>query len=449
MINMETIIKNTLCGDIKGLVFEGYNEYRGIKYATAERWKYPTQVTKWDGVYDATEWGACCYQHRAFEDDATVNAFYHNEFRRGLEFTYSEDCLFLNIWTPSEGENHPVAIYIHGGTFTGGSGNESHIKGQEFAKKGIVYATINYRLGPYGFCSHPDLTDENGVCGNFGLFDQQMALKWIKENIKAFGGDPDNITIMGQSAGCMSVDIQLTSDLNKDYFKGAYMMSAATMIRTVNKPMHAKDTKPYWEKVIKEARVNNMEELRKVDPKTLYYSWLNVYNSYNKLTRMKYTFPVFDPYILREDRLSVKNIPDIAYLIGMCSLDMLPPVLRFTDKLWAKTAGKQNKNKCYTYMFDHDLPGDSKRNWHCADMPYAFGNLKTNWRPFTEVDYKIEKEMFESVCAFIKTHNPNNEFVPEWGSDYKKTMTFDNNTTYRNYKLVKLLLHAGRQGPNR
>lgn len=437
----------TPCGEIEGLINNNHYEFKGIRYATAKRWEYPEEVTSWDGIYDAKEYGACCYQRRAFEDDAKCNAFYHREFRRGIDFTYSEDCLFLNIFTPLSGSKLPVAIYVHGGTFTGGSSNEAHINGSAFAENGIIYVSFNYRLGPYGFCSHPDLKDENGLCGNYGLYDQQTAIHWVIHNIEAFGGDPDNITIMGQSAGSMSVDIQLSNEANKDCFKGAFMMSSTAMQRIFNRPMTPEGTKPYWEKVMKKAGVSSMEELRKLDPKSLYYAWLKVYDATKQ--RMRYTFPVFDGKLLKKENFSVKDMPDISYLLGMTSLDMIPPVLRFTNKTWAKTALNQNKNKCYTYMFDHNLPGDKRGNWHCSDMPYVFRTLHTGWRPYTDVDYKISDEMFNSACAFIKNHNPNCPQVPEWTNDYKKTMTFGPKTEFKKYITVKLLLHAGRKGPNR
>ncbi len=154
---MNYIEYTTPCGRIRGIKGEKCAEFRGIRYATAERFAYPKPVTRWDGVYNATEYGNCAYQHRAFEDDAKVNAFYHKEFRKGLSFTYGDDCLFLNIWAPEKAENCPVIIYIHGGSFTGGSANEGHISGEAFAQKGIIMAALNYRLGPFGFCSHPNL----------------------------------------------------------------------------------------------------------------------------------------------------------------------------------------------------------------------------------------------------------------------------------------------------
>ena len=137
--NMKTIEIDTKCGRIKGVEKENTTEWLGIKYATAKRWEYPQTVKKWDGVFDATYFKECAIQHRAFLDDAKVNAFYHNEFRKGLEFTYSEDCLFLNIYAPKNAKDCPVFIYIHGGSFTGGSSNEAHINGTNFAKNGVIF----------------------------------------------------------------------------------------------------------------------------------------------------------------------------------------------------------------------------------------------------------------------------------------------------------------------
>lgn len=243
---MNTVKLKTECGDIVGLDNGSYVEFRGIKYADAGRWEYPVVTDGWDGVYDATAFGDCCYQHRGFEDDAKVNPFYHREFRRGMSFTYSEDCQYLNISAPKNAKKCPVLLYIHGGSFTGGSSNEGHISGKAYAENDIVFVSVNYRLGPYGFCSHPDVADENGVCGNFGLFDQAAALKWIKNNISSFGGDPERITLLGQSAGAMSVDVLLSSPLTRDMVSGAVMLSGAALQRVLSRPLSPQKMKKFW-----------------------------------------------------------------------------------------------------------------------------------------------------------------------------------------------------------
>ena len=151
-------IVNTPCGTLQGCAgrVPGTAAYKGIRYATAGRWEYPTQVTSWEGVYDATAYGNCSYQPRSFYDEELNEKkyFYYNEFRKGETYTYSEDCLFLNVFTPEdakEGDNLPVLIYIHGGGFTGGCGHEKHFDGPVWPAKGVIGVTINYRLGPKGF----------------------------------------------------------------------------------------------------------------------------------------------------------------------------------------------------------------------------------------------------------------------------------------------------------
>ena len=190
--------RTTPCGVISGTSCQwpGIAAYKGIRYATAGRWEFPIPVTHWDGVYDATQYGACCYQPRAFYDEAAApgKAFYYNEFRKGETYTYSEDCLFLNIWAPAGAapeDKLPVIFYIHGGGFTGCSGHEKLFDGPVWPTKGCVAVTINYRLGPMGFVCLPELADEAGSTGNYAFLDQLAALAADKgaEFITVFYGD--------------------------------------------------------------------------------------------------------------------------------------------------------------------------------------------------------------------------------------------------------------------
>ena len=226
---MNTVI-STKCGEIKGTASDGIISFKGIRYAAAERWAYPVMTEKWDGVYDATAYGNCSYQPRAFYNEE--ENFYYNEFRKGETYTYDEDCLFLNIWTPesaSETSKLPVLVYIHGGGFTGGCGHEKHFDGPVWPDKGVIGVTLNYRLGLMGFVCLPQLEEEAGHTGNYGLYDQMTAIKWVKDNIASFGGDPDNITIMGQSAGGASVQLQCQSPLTDGLFQRAVMSSGCGM----------------------------------------------------------------------------------------------------------------------------------------------------------------------------------------------------------------------------
>lgn len=418
---MERVNINTPCGEISGLKLDGYNEFRGIKYASASRWEYPVITEKWDGVYDATEFGACSYQRRGFEDDEKCNAFYHREFRKGLEFTYSEDCLYLNIWAPEGKTNCPVIVYIHGGSFTGGSANEGHISGAEFAKDGVVFVSMNYRLGPFGFCSHPDLTTEDGICGNFGLFDQLTAIKWVKKNIASFGGNPDKITLIGQSAGAMSVDILISSDECKDMISGAVMMSGAALQRAVAKPEKPESTRKFWDTIVSNAKVSSIEELKAVDEKTLFYAWSDACKS-DKLS-MLHTMPVKDGKIITESNFNMKTIPDMPIILGETITDMLPIIL---EGLTRKYAGKckNHKNPCYVYNFDRLLPGDGAGAWHSCDLLYCFSTLENNWRPFEEIDFKISQQMHDMLCAFARYRNPNCTSIPKWERGGKNPLHF-------------------------
>ncbi len=421
-----TFEKITSLGKICGIENENILEFRGIKYANANRWEYPKAVNSWSGTYDATRFGACSYQQRGFEDDEKCNAFYHKEFRRNQEFIYSEDCQFLNILTPKDAENSPVLIYIHGGSFTGGSADEQHLQGNIFAENGIVFVSVNYRLGPFGFCSHPDLTDEDGICGNYGLFDQQVAIKWVYDHIADFGGDPERITLMGQSAGAMSVDIHVSSPLIGNIVKGAVLCSGAGLQRKFLKPLQPKNTLRYWEAVMKNAGVSSMAQLREIDSKSLYYAWYKAYKS--SMMSMPYTLPVYDGKLLCKDSFNMKSIPNIPYMVGMTITDMLPPILHTLTKSWAKFAPNT-----YTYMFERLLPGDDKGAWHACDLLYWFKTLKISWRPMEGVDCKIADQMSQSVIAFVKSGNPNCDAIPTWNKGGKLPMTFCENTKMKKW----------------
>lgn len=439
---MKTVELNTNCGKIKGLELENSLEFRGIRYAVASRWEYPKQVTKFDGIYDATEFKSCSIQHRAFLDDAKVNAFYHKEFRQGLKFDYSEDCQYLNIYTPKDASNSPVFIYIHGGSFTGGSSNEHHIDGTNFAENGVIFVAFNYRLNAFGFCSHPDITDGEGVCGNFGLFDQVAAIKWVKDNIASFGGNPDNITLAGQSAGAMSVDILMSSPLCKNLFQRAIMMSGGGIQREVARPLSPEKTREFWDEIVEYADCGDIFELKKVDKEVLWRAWDRACKE-NKTMSMLYTMPVYDGKLLTKDTFNMKSIPKMPKIIGLTKNDMFPIILK---RIYQKWLSADKGSDCYIYLFARDLPGDSKGAWHSSDLLYAFGTLKNNYRPFEKTDYEISNQIAKSFISFAKNGNPNCNAIPKWEKGGKKIMTFCENTRSKSWQTLTLInntFHGG------
>ena len=423
---MQTVIKKTPCGDIKGCETEACLVFRGVRYARAGRYEMPVEESAWEGVYDATENGACCYQHRAFEEDAVVNPFYHVEFRKGLHFEYSEDCFFLNIWAPKKAEKCPVLIFIHGGSFTGGSVDEGHIDGSRFAEQGIIMVAMNYRLGPYGFCAHKRLKDESGILANFGLYDQTTAIEWVLHNIAGFGGDPNNITLMGQSAGAMSVDIHLNNPALRNRFKGAIMLSGSGLQRCLLKPLGIEKITPFWDNIMQKAGVSDIEQLKSVDAKELYYAWKAACGEL-KLS-LPYTFPVYDEKILKKEVFKLENIPNIPYILGATCTDMVPIVLERLDKKWGKHAEKHNTKPCYIFNLNRWLPGDDMGAWHSADLLYIFSTLSFSWRPFEDTDRTISQQMSDAVCLFAKFGNPNGGTVPKWTPGYKKPLSFSENS---------------------
>ena len=202
--------------------------FRGIPYAQPPvgnlRWRAPQDLAPWTGVRQATTFGAACWQ--SYSDDAFV-------WSRG-EFPRSEDCLHLNIWQPKKADaTAPVMVWFHGGAHTGGFAHVELFDGTELARQGVVVVTVNYRLGPWGFLAHPALAEESehNSTGNYGLMDKIAALKWVQKNIRSFGGNPDNVTLFGQSAGSSSVCALMTSPLTSGLFHKAIGQSAACLVK--------------------------------------------------------------------------------------------------------------------------------------------------------------------------------------------------------------------------
>ena len=406
---MEYIV-NTPCGPVQGVPgrVAGTVAYKGIRYATAGRWEYPKEVTAWEGIYDASHYGHCSYQPRAFYDEELNEKkyFYYNEFRKGETYTYSEDCLFLNIFVPEtakEGDKLPVVLYIHGGGFTGGCGHEKHFDGPVWPSHGVIGVTINYRLGLMGFACLPELQEEAGHTGNYGLYDQMTAMQWVKHNIAAFGGDPENITIMGQSAGGMSVQMQVESPLTRGLFHKAVMSSGCgmgTMMMTTPEKSGA-----FWKVVMERCGCTTLAEFRSLPAEDLFAAW----QKYKKEIKGGglAAVPVKDGLFIPEK----PDVKDIPYLAGSTSHDMAPPILLSLTQKWIG----EKRTPGYVWYFERMLPGDRNGAWHSSDLWYWFGTLENCWRPMEEKDRQVSGQMVRYLCRFAKTGNPNwPGHLPTW-----------------------------------
>ncbi len=415
------MVIQTNCGAVRGVPCEmpGVTAFKGIRYAAAGRWEYPAIVTHWDGEYDASKYGNCCYQPRSFYDESKTaeKAFYYNEFRKGETYTYSEDCLFLNIWMPQGAgadSKLPVIFYIHGGGFTGGCGHEKHFDGPRWAQKNVVAVTINYRLGPLGFLVLPELAAEAGHTGNYGLYDQLAALQWVHDNIAAFGGNPDNVTVMGQSAGAMSVQQLLLSPLSKPYIAKAVLSSGGGVNKIFGGYNPPEKRYGYWKAVMERCGCKTLEEFRAVEPEKL----LTVSKELQKEMKMGMasapcTDGVFTPKAPM-DIMAAGEQAAVPVMLGTTSHDMFPPIMQGMAVDYCQAMATSKKTPAYAWFFNRMLPGDKNGAWHSADLWYWFGTLTHCWRPFVDKDWDLSNEMIARLTAFARTGNPNDTGLVEW-----------------------------------
>lgn len=406
------IFLDTPCGKIKGVRKNGYAIYKGIRYATAERWEDPKLVTAWQGEYDATRFGPWCCQSRAFfeEHDTPFSKFYYDQAAEKSVVDYSEDCLNLNIWTPEGVQNAPVAVFVHGGSFVTGGNSAAYIIGEEYCKRGIILVSVNYRLNAFA-CVH-----EKGHPGNYALKDQIASLAWIKNNIAAFGGNPDHIVGIGESAGALSLQCLLYAPHAKGLLAGAILMSGGGNLDILGIPSPPEFIQGTWAVVKEKFAVETIDELKDVPARTIYTAWMEA-----AATNIHFTNhcakPIIDGDIIPKpvpELLANGQINDIPCIFGLSSEDMFPYILYTKAIEWAVGQINAGRSPVYAYYMDRQLPGDDAGAYHACDLWYAFGSLDYNWRPFTEIDYRISENMIDYFAAFIKNGNPNNGELPEW-----------------------------------
>lgn len=443
----------TVAGEVSSTGDGDVRAFLGIPYAVPPvgplRWRPPRAVTPWDGVREATDYGPSCLQ-------GAPKPFgpYTPEFL--AEAPFSEDCLYLNVWAPkNRSADHPVLVWFHGGAFNSGSGAVPIYDGEAMAGKGAVVITVNYRLGVFGFLAHPDLTRESTerVSGNYGLLDMVEALKWVRANVSQFGGDPNKVTIAGQSAGAAAVNGLMISPLASGLFDRAIAQSGSGMgIPVPDLAMAERDGL----ELAARSGANGAEALRAVPGEEL----LTLTTEPIDLTadtQMPQYVPVKDGHVLpaNADDPTATVASDVPLLTGFTADEVLPSgeaitasdfeanvrkrygtsaeailnlyphgddataaesqIVLARDRymtsllLWASARRSATTQPIFLYLFDHPypIPGAPKyKSFHTSDVPYALGNLSGPGRTFTDVDRRLSDLMQAAWLSFMTSGDP-------------------------------------------
>jgi para-nitrobenzyl esterase len=426
--------------------------FKGVPFAAPPvgnlRWKPPVKASSWTGIRKCDEFAAS-----AIQNPPVPFAMWTKEFMAPVA-PISEDCLYLNVWTAARfaAEKRPVIVWIHGGAFTGGSGSVPLYDGETMAKKGVVFITINYRLGIFGFLAHPELSAESDkkVSGNYGILDQIAALEWVKRNVAAFGGDPGKVTIAGQSAGAFSVNALMVSPLAKGLFHRAIAQSGGMLSGNLVRNQPLADAEKLGEKIaaqvnaksIKELRMKPAEELLKAGGRwSITTDGIVVPHAYSTYAAGKQNdVPLLTGWN-GDDGVSFGEPPTAKSFIANAQnqykekaaafLKVFPATTdeeaKTTAKLasqlsfgflnyrWALMQSKTGKNKAYLYYFTRVPPGEPNYGaFHSAEFGYALGILALWNRPWQPWDHQLSDMMTSYWVNFATTGNPNSAGLPLW-----------------------------------
>ncbi|HUA16356.1 MAG TPA: carboxylesterase family protein [Verrucomicrobiae bacterium] len=452
----------THSGEVEGKVEGSVHAFLGIPYAEppvgGRRWKPPVPAQKWSGVRQATKFGSRCMQGPVYGD---------MKFRDPGD---SEDCLTLNVWVPaSHAVRLPVMVWTYGGGFAAGGTSEARQDGTNLAKHGVIVVSMNYRLGIFGFFVHPELAKESGQnsAGNYGLLDQLLALKWVHENIAAFGGDPENVTIFGESAGSFSVSAQMASPLAKGLFQKAIGESGAAFYsRELSfEPVSAreeKDVKLVSDKLgvstLAELRAIPAEKLlepfsppksdgldfgpdidgyflpepvpaifaaRKQNDVSLLAGWNHEENSFEVISNpQKPTAESVKADAQKEfgDKANefLKLYPsDDQHLLRSAEDFAGDRFIAFSTWAWMEAQSKTGTKPIYRYRFDlgtpPTTPGAPKLAYHSAEIEYVFGQLDSKTDvPWLEENRQLSELMQQYWTNFARNGDPNGPGLPRW-----------------------------------
>ena len=440
--------------------------FRGIPFAAPpegeNRWRAPQPCESWDGVRDCARFAPISMQWIP----GLGSDIYCREWHVDPEIPMGEDCLYLNIWTGAKkaDEKLPVLVWFFGGGLQCGYTAEMEFDGERIARRGIVVVTVNYRVGALGFLTHPEITKEQpDAPANFGNLDQQAGLRWVQRNIEAFGGDPANVTIAGQSAGGGSVMSQLACRDNEGLFSKTVVMSAMIfdpyLRREVGRPEKLKDAEKKGEDFFAWLGVKTLKEAREADAVRLQRGYEEYMKSHIPFfTVQDDLFCTGDPIAMYRDGKCM----DVRMMAGWTSTEFpnaidaadegqleaeakrifgdraqeflaIPESRVRTDGLGYAAAGgiectvkgvlgeraKDGKGG-WCYCFDPDIPGwDQPGTFHSSDLWFWFETLAKCWRPFTGRHYDLARQMCDFFCNFIRNGDPNGkdlngEELPAW-----------------------------------
>lgn len=448
---------STKYGKIEGIEQGNCVVYKGVPYAKPPvgplRFHKPKPPKPWEGVYRADH-----YRCKSMQSKNPRDMFYKKEFYSNPEFEVpmSEDCLYLNIWVPKGGASVgsagqpgngacpngklPVAVYVHGGAFLGGAGSNLPFVCDGLASAGVIVVTINYRLGAFGFLCHPLLAveGENEAGGNYGLWDQIAALHWVQENIGAFGGDASNVTVFGQSAGAMSLQVLAVSPRAKGLFHRMILQSGGGYQNPLAQYRDIGTAAGFAEDLLAALGVSEWKQSGAARQKALAALYETpaeemmrameeaIGRAFAQKKGMPYV-PVIDGELLPEDGnrlIETGAYHPVPYLIGANGDDITAAEngerspktnpLHRGDVAFAQIVNQNPDAKAYVYYFDRKLPGDESGAFHSAELWYVFGSLRYCWRPMEDADYALSRRMITYWSNFMKTGDPNGEGSREW-----------------------------------